>query len=80
MTFVLELVIYAFMLCLLVRAVFSFIEPYPKNQIHQFTFRVTEPFIAPVRRLVPPIGGFNIAFLLVFIGVSLILQLVQQIH
>jgi YggT family protein len=80
MTFVLELVIYAFMLCLLVRAVFSFIEPYPKNQIHQFTFRVTEPFIAPVRRLVPPIGGFDIAFLLVFIGVSLILQLVQQIH
>lgn len=80
MTFVLELAIYAFMLCLLVRAVFSFIEPYPKNQIHQFTFRVTEPFIAPVRRLVPPIGGFDIAFLLVFIGVSLILQLVQQIH
>jgi len=33
-----------------------------------------------VRRLVPPIGGFDIAFLLVFIGVSLILQLVQQIH
>jgi YggT family protein len=80
MTFVLELVIYAFMLCLLVRAVFSFIEPYPKNRIHQLTFRVTEPFIAPVRRLVPPIGGFDIAFLLVFIGVSLILQLVQQIH
>lgn len=80
MTFVLELVIYAFMLCLLVRAVFSFIEPYPKNQIHQFTFRVTEPVIAPVRRLVPPIGGFDIAFLLVFIGISLILQLVQQIH
>ncbi len=80
MTFVIELAIYAFMLCLLVRAVFSFIEPYPKNQIHQFTFRVTEPFIAPVRRLVPPIGGFDIAFLLVFIGVSLILQLVQQIH
>jgi len=80
MTFVLELAIYAFMLCLLIRAVFSFIEPYPKNQIHQFTFRVTEPFIAPVRRLVPPVGGFDIAFLIVFIGVTLILQLIQQIH
>ena len=80
MTFVLELAIYAFMLCLVVRAVFSFIEPRPKNQIHLFTFRVTEPFIAPVRRLVPPVGGFDIAFLLVFIGVTLILQLVQQIH
>ncbi|HKF17118.1 MAG TPA: YggT family protein [Candidatus Dormibacteraeota bacterium] len=78
MTFVLQLVIIAFMLCLLVRAVFSFIEPYPKNQVHQFTFRVTEPFIAPVRRLVPPVGGFDIAFLLVFIAVSMLLQLVQR--
>lgn len=76
--FVLQLVIIAFMLCLLIRAVFSFVEPYPKNRVHRFTFQVTEPFIAPVRRLVPPIGGFDIAFLLVFIAVSLILQLVQR--
>jgi YggT family protein len=77
MLFALELVLYAFLLCLLVRAIFSFIEPYPKNQVHRLTFQVTEPVIAPVRRLVPPVGGFDIAFLLVFIGVSLILQLVQ---
>jgi YggT family protein len=77
--FVLQLVIIAFMLCLLIRAVFSFVEPYPKNRVHRFTFQVTEPFIAPVRRLVPPIGGFDIAFLLVFIAVSMILQLVQRI-
>lgn len=76
--FVLQLVIIAFMLCLLIRAVFSFVEPYPKNRVHRFTFQVTEPFIAPVRRLVPPIGGFDIAFLLVFIAVSIILQLVQR--
>lgn len=76
--FVLQLVIIAFMLCLLIRAVFSFVEPYPKNRVHRFTFQVTEPFIAPVRRLVPPIGGFDIAFLLVFIAVSMILQLVQR--
>jgi YggT family protein len=66
------------MLCLLVRAVFSFIEPYPRNGIHRFVFQVTEPFIGPVRRLVPPVGGFDIAFLLVFIAVSFILQLVQR--
>jgi YggT family protein len=76
--FVLQLVIIAFMLCLLIRAVFSFVEPYPKNRVHRFTYQVTEPFIAPVRRLVPPIGGFDIAFLLVFIAVSMILQLVQR--
>jgi YggT family protein len=78
--FVLQLVLYAFMLCLLVRAVFSFIEPYPKNQIHLLTYRVTEPFIAPVRRLVPPVGGFDIAFLIVFFAVSMVAQLLGQVR
>ncbi len=78
MTFALSIILYAFMLCLLVRAVFSFIEPQPRNRVHRFAYDVTEPFIGPVRRLVPPIGGFDIAFLLVFIAVSMVLQLVQR--
>ncbi len=78
MVVVLEILLYAFMACLLIRAVFSWIEPYPRNRIHRLTFDVTEPVLAPVRRLVPPIGGFDIAFLLVFIGVSLVLSLVQR--
>jgi YggT family protein len=78
MVIVLELVLYAFMACLLVRAVFSWFEPYPKNQVHRIAFQVTEPLLAPVRRLVPPIGGFDLAFLLVFIMLSLVLSLVQK--
>ena len=78
MVIVLEVVLYAFMACLLVRAVFSWIEPYPKNRVHRLTFDVTEPFLAPVRRLVPPIGGFDLAFLLVFIFVALILSVIQR--
>ncbi len=78
MVIVLEILLYAFMACLLIRAVFSWIEPYPRNRVHRLTFDVTEPVLAPVRRLVPPIGGFDIAFLLVFIGVSLVLSLVQR--
>jgi YggT family protein len=74
----LEIVLYAFLICLLIRAVFSFIEPYPKNSVHRLVFRITEPLLQPVRRLVPPIGGFDIAFLLVFIGVSMVIQLVQR--
>jgi YggT family protein len=78
MGFLLSLVLYAFMICLLIRAVFSWIEPYPKNTVHRLSFQVTEPFLAPVRRLVPPIGGFDIAFLLVFIGVSMLVSIVQR--
>ena len=78
MTLALSIILYGFMLCLLVRAVFGFIEPYPRNRVHRLTVDVTEPFISPVRRLVPPVGGFDIAFTLVFIAVLLILQLVQS--
>jgi YggT family protein len=78
MVIVLELVLYAFLACLLVRAVFSWFEPEPRNRVHRLSFDITEPFLAPVRRLVPPIGGFDIAFLLVFIATSMILSLVQR--
>jgi YggT family protein len=72
----LRIICLAFLVALIVRAVFSFIEPYPRNRIHLFAFQVTEPLIAPVRRLVPPIGGFDIAFMIVFIVVSFLLQLI----
>lgn len=78
MVIVLEVVLYAFMACLLVRAVFSWIEPYPKNRVHRLAFDVTEPVLRPVRRLIPPIGAFDISFLLVFMGVWLVLSLVQR--
>jgi YggT family protein len=78
MFLVISLVLYAFMACLLLRAVFSFIEPYPRNRVHLAVFSVTEPFIEPVRRLIPPMGGFDIAFLLVFFATSMVLQLVQR--
>jgi YggT family protein len=79
MVFVLELILYAFMACLLIRAVFSWIEPYPKNRVHRVMFDVTEPFLAPVRRFVPPIGGIDISFVLVLIAVSFVLSLVQRV-
>lgn len=67
-----------FLVALLVRAVFSWIEPYPRNRVHLLAFQITEPVIAPVRRLVPPIGGFDVAFIIVFFAVSLLLQLVSS--
>ncbi|HZV51544.1 MAG TPA: YggT family protein [Candidatus Dormibacteraeota bacterium] len=74
-----EVVGYLFLLSLIVRAVFSWIEPYPRNRIHRITFEVTEPLLAPVRRWVPPVGGFDIAYLIVFIGVSFVIQLVGRL-
>jgi YggT family protein len=74
----LQIVLGAFLLCLFVRAIFSWIEPYPRNRVHRILFDITEPVIAPVRRLIQPVGGFDIAYLLVFFAVSFLLQLVSR--
>ena len=75
----LQIVGYAFLACLVVRAIFSWFEPYPRNQIHRFTFQITEPVIAPVRRILPPMGGFDISFTIVMFAVLLLVQLVCRI-
>ncbi len=52
-----QLVCYALLILILVRVVFSWIEPYPKNQIHTFAIRLTEPLLRPVRNAIPAGGG-----------------------
>jgi YggT family protein len=75
---VLEILLYAFLVCLLIRSVFSWIEPYPRNRVHRITFDLTEPFLRPVRRFVPPLGGFDISFIIVWVIVLLLLGVVQR--
>jgi YggT family protein len=74
----LQIVGVLFLAALLIRSVFSWIEPYPRNRVHLLAYRITEPVIAPVRRLIPPIGGFDVAFMVVFVAVIFLLQLVSS--
>ncbi len=39
-----------------IRAVSSWVSPDPSNPIVQFLERVTEPILAPIRRVMPPMG------------------------
>jgi YggT family protein len=59
----------AFVLWLLVlgRAVFSWIDPAGRTTPGRFVIAATEPFLAPIRRRVPPAGGLDISALLVLI-------------
>jgi YggT family protein len=61
-------VLYAFIIVMLVRVAFSWVSPYPTNAVSRFTFRVTEPILAPVRRLIPPVSGLDISPLVVTVA------------
>jgi YggT family protein len=41
---------------ILVRALISWVNPDPYNPIVQFLERVTEPILAPIRRVLPPMA------------------------
>ena len=72
------LVVVLFEICLLGRAVFSWIEPIPRNRVNRFFIQVTEPVVRPVRRVIPPLGGLDLSVLVVFIGLGIILRILTS--
>lgn len=49
----LDLVLWAYMWLIIIRALLSWVNPDPWNPVVQFINRVTEPILAPIRRRVP---------------------------
>jgi len=55
-------------------ALITWVSPDPRNPIVQFLHRVTEPVLAPVRRLLPPwkTGGLDLSPLIVLIAIQFV--------
>lgn len=70
-----------YILILVVRAVFSFF-PYssdsPLNPVRRVVTTLTEPVLAPFRRLIPPVGMFDVSFIVAFLVVEVIVQTVLR--
>ena len=46
------------------------------NPIARFLYQVTEPILAPIRNALPAMGGIDLSPLVVFIGISILMQLI----
>ena len=60
---------------LFARAIMSFFPVRPGTglaSLQQVLAQLTEPVIAPVRRIIPPAGMFDLSFLVVFIAVQIV--------
>jgi len=53
-------------LAMIVRAFASWFRVGERFAIIRFLARITDPFIDPIRRIVPPIGMFDMAFIIAF--------------
>jgi YggT family protein len=64
-----------YLLVLVARAVLSFFPIGPQSALwnaQRFLIQLTEPLLAPLRRVIPPLGPFDMSFLVLFIGIEII--------
>ena len=63
----------AYIIVLFARAILSWIPPSPGAMatISRVLFDITEPVLAPMRRIIPPTGVIDLSFLVLIIGLSL---------
>lgn len=66
----------AYQLILLARVLMSWIPNLDySNPIVRFLHQATEPVLAPIRSALPPMGGIDLSPLVVFLGISILMQL-----
>lgn len=64
-----------FLVVLAVRAILSWFPVRSGTfmaQLNSLLFDLTEPLLRPVRRIIPPMGGFDLSFMVVFFFVLLV--------
>jgi YggT family protein len=68
-----------YVLILFARAILSWFPPSynsPLNPVRRVLFVLTEPVLAPFRKVIPPAGGLDLSFLVAFVVVEIIVRVV----
>jgi YggT family protein len=63
---------------LILRAVLSWVSQ-GQNPVEYVTQQLTEPFLAPIRRILPPMGGLDLSVLVAIVGLKFIEILLQDL-
>jgi YggT family protein len=72
--------LYALVILVIVRAVFSYISPYPTNPVSRFAWTVTEPILRPIRRQLPPVSGLDLSPMVVCVVAFLLIGAISSFH
>ncbi len=68
--------VHLYQLVIIARAISSFFpitSASPFAPIVQALYKVTEPVFQPIRRVLPPLGGFDLTPLVVLIGLNIVM-------
>jgi len=71
----LRLLCWVLSLAIIFRAILSWFSPRPTNMLVVIVYRVTEPLLAPLRRIIPMIGMLDFTPLVAIILLQLVARL-----
>jgi len=69
----LTVLLYAFIIIMLIRIVFSWVSPFPNNPVSRFAWVITEPILAPIRRVLPAMSGIDLSPMVALIAAYLLI-------
>ena len=72
---IIEILCNVLTIIILLRVVVSWYSPRPTNILVKFLHRITEPILAPLRRIIPRVGRFDFTPLVAIILLQLIYYL-----
>ena len=75
----LDIVLYAVIILILIRVVFSWVAPGARNGITRVAYNLTEPILAPVRRRIPPTAGLDLSPLVVTLVAGFTIAFLREV-
>ena len=67
-----------FVLLVFIRVILGWLSPYPTNPFTRFFWQATEPVLAPIRRRLPLMGGFDLSPLVVWLVAIVLLNVLNS--
>ena len=74
----LQVLLYALVILIFIRVAFSWIGPNPRNQVFRISYQLTEPFLAPVRNLLPQTAGIDLSPMIVTLAIFLLIGILGK--
>jgi len=61
-----------YQIALIIRIVLSWVPHNPYNQAIRFLYKITDPVLNPVQKLIPPFKGIDFSPIIVLIGLGIV--------
>lgn len=73
----LEILVLVLWLLVLGRVLISWVDPTARNAVSRYVVAITEPMLAPIRRLLPQTGMIDFSPLILMLGLGVLLRFVS---